>query len=95
MQWDNRNKGGWDRGGPPDLMDLVSKAKKRFGRSGKGVPGKGFLLAGVVVIIILIFLFTGLYTIGPEEMGVVRGSASTSEPSHRASILRFPSASRM
>ncbi len=72
MQSDNRNRGGWDRGGPPDLMDLVSKAKKRFGGSGKGVPGKGFLLAGVVVIIILIFLFTGLYTIGPEEMGVVQ-----------------------
>jgi membrane protease subunit HflK len=53
-------------------MDLVSKAKKRFGGSGKGVPGKGFLLAGIVVIIILIFLFTGLYTIGPEEMGVVQ-----------------------
>jgi membrane protease subunit HflK len=29
-------------------------------------------LAGVMVIIILILLFTGLYTIGPEEMGVVQ-----------------------
>ena len=72
MQGDNRNKGGGDRGGPPDLMDLVSKAKKRFEGAGKGVPGKGFFLAGIVVIVILIFLFTGLYTIGPEEMGVVQ-----------------------
>jgi membrane protease subunit HflK len=72
MQGDNPNRGGWDRGGPPDLMDLVSKAMQRFGGAGKGVPGKGFLLAGVVVIIILIFVFTGLYTIDPEEMGVVQ-----------------------
>ena len=72
MQGDNPNRGGGDRGGPPDLMDLVSKAKKRFGGAGKGIPGKGFFLAGIVVIIILILLFTGLYTIGPEEMGVVQ-----------------------
>jgi len=39
-------------------------------------------LAGVVVIIILIFLFTGLYTIGPEEMGVVQrfGTYVRTEP---------------
>ena len=83
MQWDSGNRGGWDRGGPPDLMDLVSKAKKRFGGTGKGGPGKGFLLAGVVVIILLlIFLFIGLYTIGPEEMGVVQrfGTYVRTEP---------------
>jgi len=31
MQRCGRNKGGWDRGGPPDLMGLVSKARQRFG----------------------------------------------------------------
>lgn len=60
MQGDNPNRGGWDRGGPPDSMDLVSKAMHRFAGAGTKGPGKGFLLAGVVVIIILIFLFTGL-----------------------------------
>jgi len=53
-------------------MDLVSKAKQRFGGPRRGRFGKGFLWAGVMVIIILILLFTGLYTIGPEEMGVVQ-----------------------
>jgi hypothetical protein len=52
-------------------MDPVSKAKQRFGGPRRGRFGKGFLWAGVMVIIILTLLFTGLYTIGPEEMGVV------------------------
>jgi membrane protease subunit HflK len=64
------------------LMDLVSKVMQRFGGAGKGVPGKGFFLAGIVVIIVLIILFTGLYTIGPEEMGVVQrfGKYARTEP---------------
>jgi len=55
MEWDNRNRGGWKRGGPLDLMDLVSKAKKSFEEAGEGGSREGFFLAGVVVII-LIFL---------------------------------------
>jgi membrane protease subunit HflK len=42
MQWDNGNRNGWDRGGPPDLMGLVSKAKKRFGGRGREDPGRGW-----------------------------------------------------
>jgi hypothetical protein len=41
MEWDDQNRGGWDRGGPPDLMDLVSKAKKRFGGVGREDPRRG------------------------------------------------------
>ena len=33
MEWDNRNRDGWDRSGPPDLMDLVSKDKQRQNRA--------------------------------------------------------------
>ena len=37
MQRCGRNKGGWDRGGPPDLMGLVSKARQRFGGARKTI----------------------------------------------------------
>jgi len=69
MEWDNRNKGGWDRGGPPDLMDLVSKVKQRFGGPGKG--GRYPLLIVIVVIFAIIFAYTTVYTIPTGHRGVV------------------------
>jgi membrane protease subunit HflK len=69
MQWDNRNKGGWDRGGPPDLMDLVSKAKNRFGGAGKG--GRYPLVVAIVVILAIILVYTAVYRISPGHRGVV------------------------
>jgi len=43
MQRDGRNRDDWDRAGPPDLMDLVSKARQRFGGAGKIIAeGEGY-----------------------------------------------------
>jgi membrane protease subunit HflK len=69
MQWDNRNKGDWEQGGPPDLMDLVSKAKKRFGGAGKG--GWYPLVVVIVVILVIILIYTTVYTIPTGHRGVV------------------------
>ncbi|UCD71307.1 MAG: FtsH protease activity modulator HflK [Syntrophobacterales bacterium] len=69
MQWDNQNKGGWDRGGPPDLMDLVSKAKKRFGGTGKG--GRYPLLIVVVFVLAIILLWTAVFTVPTGHQGII------------------------
>ncbi len=69
MQWDNRNRGGWDRGGPPDLMDLVSKAKKRFEGVGKG--GRFPLLIVIFIVLAIILVYTAVYTIPTGHRGVV------------------------
>ena len=69
MQWDNRNRGGWDRGGPPDLMDLVSKAKQRFGGTGKG--GKYPLVIVIMVILAIIFVYTAVFTVPTGHQGII------------------------
>ena len=72
MEWNIRNGGGWNRDPTSDLIALFSKAKHRFSRTSNGRHGNRFLLVSAVVTIILISLFTGFYTIGPEQMGVVQ-----------------------
>ncbi|NIS68286.1 MAG: FtsH protease activity modulator HflK [Deltaproteobacteria bacterium] len=69
MQWDNRNRGGWDRGGPPDLMDLVSKAKKRFEGVGKG--GRFPLLIVIVLILGIVLLWTTVFTVPTGHQGII------------------------
>jgi len=69
MEGDNRNKGGWDRGGPPDLMDLVSKVKQRFAGAGKG--GRYPLLIFIVIIIAIIFIYTTVFTIPTGHQGII------------------------
>lgn len=64
MEWDNRN-----RGGPPDLMDLVSKAKERFGGAGKG--GRYPLLIFIVVILAIIFVYTAVFTVPTGHQGII------------------------
>jgi hypothetical protein len=57
MEWDDQNRGGWL--GPrwtPGFDGPRFQSEEALRRGGKGGPEKGFLLAGVVVIIILIFL---------------------------------------
>jgi len=63
MQWDNRN-----RGGPPDLGEMIKKARDSIG------PMKGGkYLWGIVIVIILaiILVYTAVYRIPPGHRGVV------------------------
>lgn len=73
MQWGNREPqwgGGW--GGSSGLDEVLMRLRSFFRGGGlRRSPGKA--LGGfVIVLLALIFLFSGLYTVGPEEMGVVQ-----------------------
>ncbi|WP_100754367.1 FtsH protease activity modulator HflK [Vibrio salilacus] len=79
--WGNNNrgnKGGRDQG-PPDLDEVFNKLSQKLGgkfggKGGKGMPtgGGGALGFGVVAVIaIAIWAFSGFYTIGEAERGVV------------------------
>ena len=87
MAWNEpgNGKNPWDRGGgndgPPDLDKIVRDWQRRFnslfggkgGRrstEGSGGPG-GAALGGILVLVILGWLATGLYRVNADERGVV------------------------
>ncbi len=73
----NNNRGGRDQG-PPDLDEVFSKLSQklggRFGKKG-GTPsfgtGSTIGLGLIVVVLVAIWVFSGFYTIGEAEKGVV------------------------
>ncbi|MGL4191440.1 FtsH protease activity modulator HflK [Vibrio misgurnus] len=79
--WGNNNrgnKGGRDQG-PPDLDEVFNKISQKLGGKFGGKGGKGPSLAGgsaigfgvIAAISVAIWFFTGFYTIGEAERGVV------------------------
>ncbi len=76
----DRNSGGRDHQGPPDLDEVFSKLTRKlggkFGHKGGGsssMGGNGGAIGfGIVVLIALaVWFFSGFYTIGEAERGVV------------------------
>ena len=73
--WGNNNRGGRDQG-PPDLDEVFSKLSRKFGGilGNKKGPSTGGSAAGLGVIAVLaaaVWGFSGFYTIGEAERGVV------------------------
>lgn len=80
--WDNGPRGGKDQG-PPDLDEAVSRLLKKFsgffgGRGGGGGGGKfgggslsSGLVIGIIVIIGIVWIGLGFYTVDEGERGVV------------------------
>ncbi|MBB1312302.1 MULTISPECIES: FtsH protease activity modulator HflK [Aliivibrio] len=84
--WGNKNRGGRDQG-PPDLDEVFNKLSQKlsgkFGGGNKGGNNKGgsglpsfgnggaIGLGLIAVVAIAIWIFSGFYTIGESERGVV------------------------
>lgn len=74
----NNNKGGKNQG-PPDLDDLLKDLGNKFGgifggKSSGGGSGKSFSSLGmslVLIIAVLVYAFSGFYTIKEAEKGIV------------------------
>ncbi|MEA3240538.1 MAG: FtsH protease activity modulator HflK [Pseudomonadota bacterium] len=71
MPWEyngDDNRGGGSQ--PPDLEDIIKKLKQKFGgKFPTKLPGG----IGIVLLLILIgWLATGFYIVGPDEQGVVQ-----------------------
>jgi membrane protease subunit HflK len=75
--WGNKNRGGRDQG-PPDLDEVFSKLSRKlggiFGNGNKKGPSTGGSAIGLGVVAVLataVWGFSGFYTIGEAERGVV------------------------
>lgn len=73
--WGQGGGGGGNRGGgnqPPNLEDLIRKGQERMKQVMPGGPvgTRGVLLVGLVAV--LAWLATGIYTVQPDELGIVK-----------------------
>lgn len=76
--WGNDHRGGRDQG-PPDLDEVFNKLSQKLGgkfgkKGGKGPSFSGGSAIGIgvlVVVAIAVWFFSGFYTIGEAEKGVV------------------------
>ncbi len=63
--------GGSGGGGPPDIEEMLRRSQDRL----RGlVPGRGFGTGGLIVallIVVIVWLATGIYFVGPSEQGIV------------------------
>jgi membrane protease subunit HflK len=85
MPWNNQNggrqgggRGPWGNGpshgnSPPDLEELLKRSQEKLGqwlpRGGRGLGGSGATIAGLIVLVI--WLLSGVYVVNPDEQGVV------------------------
>jgi modulator of FtsH protease HflK len=73
--WGNNNRGGREQG-PPDLDEVFSKLSRKFGgvfgsKKGPGGSGSAVGLGVVAVLAVAVWGFSGFYTVGAGEQGVV------------------------
>lgn len=72
--WKPGNPGPWGQGPsgstPPDLEEMLSRVQQRLRQwmPGGGVSSRGII--ALVLIGLLIWLLTGFYTVGPNEVGL-------------------------
>lgn len=79
--WGNKNNGGKKEQGPPDLDEVFNKLSQKLGGkfgggkkggSGASFNGGGAIGLGVVAVVaVAVWGFSGFYTIGEAEKGVV------------------------
>ena len=73
--WGNNNRGGREQG-PPDLDEVFSKLSRKIGgvfgnKKGPSGSGSAVGLGAVAVLAAAVWGFSGFYTIGEAEQGVV------------------------
>lgn len=71
------NQGPWGRGpssgnqgGPPDLEEMLRRGQDRMRQMVPGGLGGGRLVAGVAVGLLILWGFSGVYQVQPNEVGV-------------------------
>jgi membrane protease subunit HflK len=84
MPWNNQNGGGRNGGGrgpwgngpsqgggtPPDLEELLKRGQDKLRQAlPRGIGGGGATIAGLIVVVV--WLFSGVYVVNPDEQGVV------------------------
>jgi len=78
--WGGGNRGNNNNDGPPDLDEVMKKIREKFngvfgggsgGKSGSGGALSGSALGIVAVVLIVVYMFSGIQIINEQERGVV------------------------
>lgn len=69
---DSKKPSGSGNNNDPDLKELLEKAQKFLGGSTNGNMGNGKGIGIVAVVLIIIWLLSGIYTVDSPERGVVK-----------------------
>ena len=72
--WKPSNPGPWGQGPggqpPPDLEAFLRRGQERMRHFAPGGGFGGFGIAAVVLLVVVVWLVSGFYTIGPNEVGL-------------------------
>jgi modulator of FtsH protease HflK len=68
--WGNGSSGGGGGGSPPDLEELLKRSQERLRQALPRGFGPGGLLVAVLIVV-AVWLASGIYVVNPDEQGVV------------------------
>ena len=77
MNWDNNTDGPWGQRGsngrrpPPDMEEWIERLQQRLNRFLRGSWGSGSGLALIGLVLVGVWLASGIYRVLPDEQGVV------------------------
>ncbi len=72
MAWDGNEGNPWGKDQPPDLKAVFERFKKSMPFSNIPFLKKFKMAPAVVVIILILWLMSGVYFVAPDELGVVK-----------------------
>jgi len=91
MAWQDDEGGPWGGKRPPDMKEAIDKLKKLIPINKLPSIGKYGFIPSIIVIILILWLASGIYFVAPDELGVVKrfGEAvrtTTSGPHYHAPL---------
>ena len=72
MVWDGNEGNPWGKEQPPDLKVVLNKLKKLMPFSNIPFLKKFRLVPAVLIIVLILWLISGVYFVAPDEVGVVK-----------------------
>jgi len=72
MAWDGNQGNPWGKDQPPDLKALFEKFKKSMPFSNIPFLKKFKMVPAVLIIVLILWIISGVYFVAPDEIGVVK-----------------------
>jgi len=72
MAWHDDEGGPWGKRQQPDFKETIERLKKSFPVDNLPLVGKHGFVPAVLIILLLLWLASGVYFVAPDEIGVVK-----------------------